>query len=370
MKRAEIKRMVESYGFPRFRVAISELLRHKEHPLRPEEVSFRGLWEALVGPVDETLDLAISQRTGFRVTEAAVDSNAFADISGVVLAAKVIEGYNAAARIGDDLVTVVPSRRKAERYPGYTALEKPKLVHEATDYEEMGFHDKYMTSEAFKKGRLLNVTEEAILFDEVGQVLLRAGQIGEKAAYEREEVILNGFQDVALNVFRPQGVAEALYRLVGTATAPTITDLNGNALVDWLNIDAADQVFAAMTDENGDRILIEPDMLVVPRGLQQVARRIVNATEIRQTAGVGGQVIFANPVTGLQVRSSALLTGTHWWYGQPNRQFIWQQIWPIQVLRATLPEDQHVRDIVVSFKVRSYGGIAAIDDKYVVRSGP
>ncbi|HQR08373.1 MAG TPA: hypothetical protein PLN21_16205 [Gemmatales bacterium] len=54
--------------------------------------------------------------------------------------------------------------------------------------------------------------------------------------------------------------------------------------------------------------------------------------------------------------------------GDFPRQFIWKEIWPVQVFRQAAQEgDGFDRDVVAWFKVRYYGGINALDHRYVLK---
>lgn len=389
MKGQRLKTLVENYGIAETRRRLTELLKpdDKGHTeLQPEDISLRELWEALIGPVSETLENAHGRLfsrgsqivpMGVRESEgSALLTAAFTDITGVLLASKMIAGYNMPGYIGDLLFDTVPSKLLEERYAGFTALEKPFEVREGAPYKESGFIDKYATSYALKKGRLLNITEECIYFDRTGQLLKRAMDLGEKARLEREEVMIDcvtdRFAGAGTFIFRPRGVGEALYRLVGTATSPAVNQIAGNALVDWTDIDNVLQIFAAMNDENGDPIVVFPKILLVPSALLMIAKRIVGATELRTVGTTAIETaVWANPMTGYQVASTPLMdriSTTAWYLGDFKKQFVWQQVWPLQVLRTTLDEEKHLRDIVFSLKVRYFGGAAAIDDKYVVES--
>jgi hypothetical protein len=58
-----------------------------------------------------------------------------------------------------------------------------------------------------------------------------------------------------------------------------------------------------------------------------------------------------------------------WFLGDFKKQFVWQEIWPLQTQRAQQNDEaQFRRDIVARFKVRYYGGISALDHRYVVKS--
>ncbi len=390
MQGQRLRTLVENYGVRQTRAMLRELLTpdDKGHAqIRPEEISFAELWEAFVGPISQTLSGAGDRlfATSRGVVDRALESEgsalmtaAFTDIVGVLLASKMIQGYNAPGYVGELLFDNVPSKLRSERYAGFTVMERPLEVPEGQPYKETGFMGKYATSEALKKGRLLHITEEAIFFDRTGELLRRAMMLGEKARTEKEQVMLDCFTDrfaaAGRFIFAPMGVGAALYRAAGVAPNLTVNQLAGNALADWVQVDAAEQIFAAMTDENGDVIVVLPRVLVVPSALKTVAKRIVGATELRTVGTTAIETaIWENPYTGLVVISSPFfdqVSGTNWYLGDPKKQFVWQDVWPLQILRATLDEEKHLRDIVFSVKVRYYGGAAAIDDKYVVRSTP
>lgn len=411
MRRDDIKSIIGSLGPRGFVHAFADLLEGRDQSgrevpkLRPDQVSVRALWEGLVGPCEETLPSYMpAGRFNFvepRAFQEAIDSTTFPNATGVLIASRVIDAYNGLPTIGDTLVTVMPSRLKSERFVGFTSLEGPKEVPEAGPYEESGFGEKYVTTETAKKGRILELTEETIFFDQTGQILLRAQQLGEATRQERELIILGGVLDVAgaadlvangvkfRPVYRPSGVATALYSH-GTYQNHLAT---ATALVDWTDIDEVMRYHAENVRDDraisAERLPIiwNPRTLLVSRKLLGTASRILSATQYQTQPGAADAsavTISGNPLNtvapGLTIASSPLidymatLTGStyddsdDWFIGDFRRQFIWQEIWPVQTSRARQDDDAAFRrDIVARFKVRYYGGIAALDTKSVVK---
>ncbi len=386
MQGQRLKTLVESHGVDATRRKLVELLtpdKDGKRQVAPEDISIRELWEAFVGPANMLAGAhgrMFSQGDQLigRVMESegsALMAAAFTSIAGVLLASKIIEGYELPGYIGDLLLDRMPSKLQIERYAGFTALEQPLEVPEGQSYKESGFMGKYATSEALKKGRLLNLTEEAIFFDRTGQLLKKAMDLGEKCRLEREIVMLScvtdRFAPAGQFIFAPLGVGEALYRVAGTATSPSINQIAGNALVDWTDVANVTALFSAMSDEQNDPIVVMPKIILVPSALYPIANRIMSATEVRSGPTTGIETAIWNRPYSYQVISSPLLDRislTDWYLGDFKKQFVWQEVWPLQVLRATLEEEKHLRDIVFSVKVRYFGGAAAIDDKYVVKS--
>lgn len=341
---------------------------------KPEDFSIRALWEGLIGPVDETLPLGLLSSGGKYnyIREAGgINSTMFPIATGNIITNKVIEAYNMPGLIGDRLVTRMPSNLRSETIPGMTAAMGPDEVMEADMYKDSSIGEKYVTTETAKKGRLISVTEETIQFDRTGLILMRAQAIGEATAQEREKVILDGVTGINANVYKPLGSPATLY------AAGHKNIVGSNPLVDWGSIEALELYHAANVKDDrqgggAQPIIWMPRQLLVRPENKYTARRIVSATEIREVTNTNTTTISGNPIdTGIEVLSSPLIGGTpgDYWYGDFPREFIWQEIWPIQTFAQGASSDlAFERDIIARFKVRYYGGIAALDTVYVLKS--
>ncbi len=357
----------------------------------PREFHVRQMWEGLVGPVEQTIEYAMDQ-VGLieipRKFQEAISSGIFPSAVGQLIAVEVIAAFDAVSTIGDSLARTVPSSLRGERMVGMTHLQGPKVVVEGEPYQDSTFGERYVTTDEFKKGRLLSVTEELVTFDQTGEILRRAGMLGEAAAQERELTIVRGVADVRSGdrVYRPTGSAEQLYSAGNNNLLATATPL-----VDWTDIDEALQYHAdnvsddREVDDNmgAQPIILGRTDLLVSNKLNMTARRIVNATEVRGTAGTNEELIAANPLAGMgiQVFSSAYLDraaadaaddqytdSDDWFIGDFQKQFIWKEIWPLSTSRAPAQSMANFeRDILAQFKVRYYGGINAIAEQYVIQ---
>lgn len=342
------------------------LLRSDDHKeVTPEKFSLREAWEAYGRPTLKRFAALADFRDESELREEAFTASMFAILTGELIARTVILAYDAPAAIGDQLVTVMPSKRRFERIPGVGAMEMPIEVHEAEEYPELGgLEEKYVTSRALKKGIIIAVTEELVTEDQLGLVLDRARQVGERIRQEREQTIINGVIDAAGAVYAPLGVPQPLYQV------PNNNIVFGNALVDWRNFDAADNQLGTMQDEIGQPILVDAKISLVPRALKHTNNRIVNTTEVRDVAQV--QLVRRNAWAAITPLSSPymdLQSEVEWYFGDFKRQFVWHEVWPLQVLRAKPGnEDEFERDIFARFKARYLGGIAARDHRYVVKN--
>ncbi len=383
MRGIDLKRFIESSGHKHVYHTLVGLLVDGE--VKPEDFSLRELWEACIGPVSQTLPYAMqSAGEGFLsesawTMEAAAGTNLFQTVTGELVAQKIIEAYdNTAGFIGDDLVTVMPSKIRNERIAGFIAAEGPKEIEEGHPYDESTLADKYVTTVEAKKGRILSITEEAIYFDQTGQLLMRAASIGEQIRQERERVIVRGVIDADYSagvsgVYRPSGTLEELY--------PTDASNNNyistvTALTDWTDIQEVLTYHATnVTDDRtggGQPIVWMPKILLTSVADSAVAARIVSATEVRSGSVANEQTIAGNPHLNKYAPMSSPFVdqdnADDWFLGDFKRQFIWKEIWPIQVFRQGRDSDMAFeRDVVARFKARYYGGINATDERWVVK---
>jgi hypothetical protein len=396
----DLRQLRESLGPRGFYENVKSLLDTGE--LKPEEFSLRQLWEACVGPVNHTLPSYAARQKVYVTdvaqlstlhTEADLGTNLFQTVTGALISKRVIDAYNQMGGfIGDQLVTIEPSNRKNERFAGFTALQGPKEVLEGMPYEEASFGDKYVTTVESKKGRIVSITEEAVYFDQTNELLRRATMLGEATRVEREKTIVRGVIDAdyvasTSGVYRPSGTLEQLYptngsnyNYVGSGNTTSGSPYNAAVtLEDWTDIDFILRYHATQVlddrhgPETGEPILWMPKILLVPKNKELTALRIVTATSIITATNSDVQrTEFRNPFGGVyQVLASPFVdavSADDWYFGDFKRQFIWKEIWPVQVFRQTREDDAGFeRDVVARFKVRYYGGINALDEKHVVK---
>jgi len=367
-----IKKLMESEGVKAVQAKISRAF--KKDKIKLSDISLKGLWESIVGDPSETMTF-LSKKEGFlnqkEIQEADVRSSALSNIIGVVLGNELIDAYNDQAKIGNTLTKVYKSNQKDERIAGFTAMPDGDEVEEGVDYPEYGINSKYVTTgDQKKRGGIVHVTEEAILFDRTGQLLEYVQDIAQNLAMRKEQNIISGICG-AHTCYYPLGVATALY-----GASPYL--VASNELIDWTAIEKAEnEGLDAMTDEQNNKIafMSQKPILLVPSALKFTARRIMNATEIvTVTDTAKTETKSANPLDAAQVISSRYVetyngNATSWLYGDFPKQFRYKEVFPLQVFQ--LPTNnllQFQRDIKFSYKVREWGWVFAKDNKYVIKS--
>lgn len=361
------------YGLQKTTEHLKDALESRQ--LNFKDFSIRDLARNLIS--NEYVD-NLWGKSATTVMESAVDSAAFSSITGQIIFSKILTAYKNPAFIGDQLVTVMPSNfLDSEKLGGIGIIadEFDDIVEEKHAYGKIGMNEEYVTIPASeKRGRLLDITREAIFADRTGEMMNRAQSIGNAIGTRREKRIL----DVVVgteNTYTRNGVTTNTYLTAGAY----VNSQSGNALISWDDIDASEQLLWAMTDPStGEPISVTPNMLLVPPALRTTAHRIVSSTETSTgdiTTGAGIQMHGPNPIAGQgyswlsnQWVKQATNSDSTWFHGDFKSAFGYKEIWPMEVKRLPTYHLEDENDIVFRMKAYYHGVPFVLDPRHVVKN--
>jgi hypothetical protein len=382
IKYRELKRRYELDGAQKTAEHLGQSLREKH--LRPEDFSIRDLAEALIPDGHHWVrQLDPRSTAGVNVMETGdgVDVSAFLNVTGQVIYSRIMDAYTQDAFVMSRLVDTVPTRLDGEKIPGISRIaDEVESVAPGMPYPHLGFGEDYIeTPSTTKRGFIVPVTKEAIFFDRTHLVLSRAAEVGEILGLNKEKRLL----DLLIGVTNNYKWRGASYNTYQTA-APWINVKTANALVDWTNVDAAEQLFADILDPNtGEPVLVSATHVLVMPAYRYAANRVFNAAEIRYTAtGAPTTTIAANPLSTYRIVDSRLayrrilaggtvaVDAKKWWFiGDFRRAFAYMENWPITVTQSPAgSEADFTSDIVLRFKASERGAAAVINPRYVVKN--
>jgi hypothetical protein len=381
LKYRELKRRYDLDGAELTVSHLSEALR--EGHLRPEEFSIRDLAEALVPDGREWVRMLDPHSAGSAslLETDGVDVTAFRNITGQVIYSKIMEAYRQEAFVVSKLVDTIPTRLDGEKIPGITRVsDNVSEIAPGMPYPHLGFGEDYIeTPSTTKRGFIVPVTKEAIFFDRTHLVLTRASEVGEVLGLNKEKRLIDLVIGVTNN-YKWKGTSFNTYQTV----TPWINSLATNELVDWTNVDKAEQLFADVLDPGtGEPVLVQGATVLVMPAYRFAAHRVFNATELRYTAtGAATTTIAANPLSGYRLHDSRLAyrrviasgvaaaDAKKWWFlGDVRRAFAYMENWPITVTQAPVgSEAEFNEDIVLRFKASERGAAAVLNPRYVVKN--
>lgn len=374
MKKNELKNLVEAYRHDGaaadagFRAAIDEK-RIPTPRLDLAEVFVECFGDAEYYRCKRGQQSAHEVYQRFAEADGGVTTAAFQNISGQIVYGSLLEAYQSpdfvfAAMIPEEKAIILDG----EKIAGITEIgNKSTLRKEGDPYAEMGVGEDWIqTPPVPDRGGIVSVTWEAVFNDRTGQLLDRCKEVGYWGIGYPEEV-------AAIDCLIDENVTTHRYNWRGTVIA-SYDDNTGthtwdnkaasNGLVDWTSLNTAEQVFNGLTNPyTGTPIMIQPKHLVVYKGLEQTARRIVSATEIRvttpgyATTGNPTQTNQTNPynnkytVVTSQLLAPQLATDTDWFLGDITKYALRKVAEPLNVVQApTNNKDEFERRVVARFR--------------------
>lgn len=347
-----LRDIIESQGEDMAVEVIHNLLESKK--VQPEDFSIREMWEAC-HPSKPGQATDISE---------AIVSSAFPKLTGELINSRLIAAYNAVPSIGDQLVTTVPSNVQVETIAGITDVETPEEVGEGQEYNSSTIAEKFVTAQNVKYGRMIDITEETIMFDKTGQILRRAQVIGQKAAQYKERLILRGVQDLDTSVYRPSGTPTAFYAS-GHGNLITSNSFGESGLEEVIKV-AQLQKSDAIGTIDDDYIFIDINnmQVLVPVQLWVEAWQMAMSTQTPES-NENAMNFFKGRFDPLSSPYVSKESATTWYAGMFKEDFWWLEVWPLQVLtQRPGHEDEFKRDIKARHKVRFYGTCAAVDYRH------
>lgn len=397
MAHVNYAKIVEEYKkYPREAdAALREEIKAKVYG--PDDFSFRALAFAVLGkPVVEQC-----HATGGLITQAlyehagAVSTAAFKDIAGQIVFSMMLDKYQSEEFVFTKIIPERQSPYTFEKAAGLSGIgpgtDSEWVVPEGEPYNYAGFGPNWIhLPETVKRGKIVPVTREAIFFDRTGRVREMAGDIGYWLGYNREIRAIDCVIDENSGA-KSAAVGGHRYHWMGTSIA-TYGDNSGthswdnlaasNALVDWTDLDATDQVFNGMVDPfTGAPILVGPTTIITTNELNKTVQRILSATQLQvltpgyATSGNPTVNAINNPY-GNYVRhvtskllAQRLATDTTWFYGTPEKAFLYVVNFPFQ--QITAPPNTHeefTRDIVLQVRADERGAYGTIEPRLMVKS--
>lgn len=326
--------------------AVRGLLESKK--LNPDLISFAGLYRKLV----EEMDLMEN-----------IVSSAFPTIASEVISNVIIQAYQAFPKFGDRLVRTVPSRVEESKVPGWTAIGFIRKLKEREPYSQAAPpEEKIFRIRSHKYGGTMDLTKEAIFFDKTGQLMDRARGIGEEAARTREQIIMETVIDA---------LSEALnYGPLYTSGNGNLIGTNPLGVAGWENVHTN---LLEKKDEKNKPIWVmgdRPILLCAPNLWPKAEKLVRNEKVAGDNGEYGNDENLARNMYDTVINQYMASGSTDWFYGAFNRQFRWEEVWPLETYTriGQDTEEGFKQDVIQQFKASFFGGCGATDTRFVVKS--
>lgn len=322
----------------------------------------------------------------------AVTTAAFQSISGQIVYSMTMEPYQSPDFKFTQLIPTRQTNIDVEKIAGITPIaDEVAVVGEQELYPSVAVGQTWRHGPLLRKrGFKIALTREAIFFDRTGQLETMARDGGKAMGQNREKRAVDCVVDEnggAVNAL--SGGHRYHYRDNSIATYGNNSGNHAwdnlqasNALVDWTDLDSANQLLGLMTDpDTAEPIVLQAKHLVCGLSLELAALRIRNATEITvttpgyATTGNPTETKVTNPFGGrFEVVSSAyvdarLATDTHWFWGDLTKAFEYVQCWAPDVLSlGSNTQLEFDRDIVQQYRWYEMGNYSTKEPRAVIQN--
>jgi hypothetical protein len=264
----------------------------------------------------------------------------------------VYDSYAGVATTWQDIVAVEPSDKQSEDWIESNASGELPTVPEQGPYPTLKRDlDRTVNIRNYKRGIILEVTEEMIRFNKIAQIRFDASEFGRMAANTREQTVYTVLT-TAGNYVRNSTTGD---NDIGANTAATVFSATG--------LNTALTTLRTMKDrKSGVYFGVNPDTLIV-------AQRVGGSTT-NDVYGGGS----TNPFRGLVNRiivSPRLGTSYQWVLMEGKRAAILQEVEGLQVLSerpGMLESEGYFTYDVIRHRVRDWFGCGMLNDRFAYYS--
>jgi len=366
------------------------------------EFNFTEMAEGMLGHNwQDTLGDWNQRRVNGRVSEAEggtvmpshfVNISAFSASVAGLLDAQIMEAYSLPQFIGDDFVSISPTRTNGGKKIGAkldgSLLDQTRMA-SGEPYPTVGLVEDWINvPQNERRGLTVQVNMETLIYDRTEQVLSAAQRAGTMIRYNRERRIARTVMGLD-NTYNRLDIANNTYQSSAGVVPHNFVNQLVRELQDYRDIDAILQLLAQnrcpATNFEIDIDLQNAVLLVAPSNVLN-ARRIARTTEIAFTSLTSPDLTLsrsANPLdSSFRVASSMIWfnvlaeaigdrdqAAELFWFGNPARAFGYRELVPFQVVDCPLSSEDVRRDIVVARVAREIGVPYVDEPRYVARVG-
>lgn len=258
-----------------------------------------------------------------------------------------------------DIVQMVPSSNRQEWYAPLYGSEIPLDVAPGAGYEDSRLQGLDTVLVNKKVGRILSAQKELFDDDQTGQIGGRAGKLGKRMRYKEEFDVMTALRSATYNT------------TIGNAPA-------ANAALSQPALEQADIALQGIRDPLGNRIGVDPSMLLVDPTNKFVAAKLLNSSLQPSVPGASGETAASaasggtgwtgadNPLKGLyDLRVSRFLAAGDWMLMEPKTSVPFQERAPLAVTQEDPNSGKSFENDIYRWKVSRRYAVTVLESRYI-----
>ncbi len=313
-------------------------------------------WEAAKD--DRKFWSKMSEATGDRIQEANVSSS-LGQLLRYGVQTFMFDAYKDVETVYQDIVQVISSSNRQEWYAPLYGAELPQDVAPGGDYLDSRLQGLDTVLVNKKVGRILSVQKELFDDDQTGQIGQRAGKLGKRVRYKEEFDVMTALR------------AATYSAAIGNAPG-------SNTALSQPSLEAADIALMGIRDPLGNRMGVEPSLLLVSTADKFNAAKLLHSTLQPSVPGASGETatsaasggtgwtMATNPLQGLyDLKVSRFLGSGDWFLMEPKTSVPFQERAPLSVVQEDPNSGKSFEQDILRWKVSRRYGTTVLESRYI-----
>lgn len=283
----------------------------------------------------------------------------------------LFDGYQQPNVVYPDLVRVVNSTKRQELYAPLYQTELPEEVLPGQPFPESDIQGADQQLVNRKWGRMLSFERELVDDDQTGQIIDKASELGRRMRIREE---MRTF-DVLFGEYLADGTTSAW----STGYGDYGNRPSSYGPITEAALKAADTALEYMTDPLGNRMLVDPTMLLHASkdkfDVQVLLKSMHKAAVPSTTAGDTGALFSVNPLEGLYTPVHSRFVPTtggdgsnpSWMLQEPKRGLVFQDRDPLESLSEGRDSGASFEYDAYRYRVRRRFEVGMIESRFCYR---
>jgi hypothetical protein len=271
----------------------------------------------------------------------------------------MFDAYKDVGVVYPDVVQVIQSANRQEWYAPLYGAELPLDIAPGGPYEESRIAGLDTVLINKKVGRILAMQKELWDDDQTGQLAQRAGKLGKRVRYKEEYDVM-------------AAVRGATYS-TGIGNRPA-----SYAALSQKGIEDADIALMQIRDPLGNRMGVEPSLLLVSVWDKFAAAKLLNSALQPSVPGAAGETLGSatsgaigwngtiNPLQGLySLKVSRFLAQNDWFLMEPKTSIPFQERAPLSVVQEDPNSGESFERDIYRWKVSRRYAVTVLESRYI-----
>ena len=305
-----------------------------------KKVSFKALRDKAKQALYEATNVASSQGQLFRYGIQRV----------------LFDGYKDVPTVYPDVCQFVSSKNRQEWYAPLYGAELPKDVPFGSKFEDSRIKGLDVVAVNKKVGRMLTLERELFDYDQTGQVINKASQMGKRVRYKEEVDVMAALK-------------------AATYTAAIGNYSGSDDALTQATLENADIKLYGMVDPLGNNMLVIPTLLLVGNNNKFNAAKLLNSslqpsvplgTPGGTGAGDTGWTMTTNPLQGLySLKVSRFFGVANVALMEPKTSIVFQEASPVEIVQENPLAGTSFEMDIYRWRIRRLYQVLVLEARYI-----